>query len=121
MSHIRHPLHTIQQEGSLLSYSIGFMLSLALTLGAYFIIEERMLSRWPAIITISGLAGVQVIVQLVFFLHLGRERGPAWNLMTFLFMVGVLLIVIGGTLWIMYNLDYHMMPRMDEMSPHGGF
>jgi cytochrome o ubiquinol oxidase operon protein cyoD len=59
---------------------------------------------------INGLAVVQLFVQLYFFLHMGDESKPRWNLMAFLFMLLVLVIVVFGSLWIMKNLDYHMSP-----------
>ena len=60
------------------------------------------------ITAIIFLAVVQLVVQLVFFLHLGRERQPRWNLLAFAFMAIVLLILVLGSLWIMNNLNYHM-------------
>jgi cytochrome o ubiquinol oxidase subunit IV len=47
----------------------------------------------------------------VFFLHLGRETRPRWKLAVFLFMLGVILILVFGSLWIMTNLNYRMMPK----------
>jgi cytochrome o ubiquinol oxidase operon protein cyoD len=44
----------------------------------------------------------------VFFLHLGRESKPRWNLNALLFAVLVVVIIVFGSLWIMHNLNYHM-------------
>ena len=54
-----------------------------------------------------SLATLQLVAQLVFFQHLGRERKPRWNLIVFGFMLGVLAILVFGSLWIMKNLNYH--------------
>jgi cytochrome o ubiquinol oxidase operon protein cyoD len=55
------------------------------------------------------------MVQLVFFLHLGGEGKPRWRLTAFLFMLLVLVILVFGSLWIMYNLDYHMTMSPEEL------
>jgi cytochrome o ubiquinol oxidase operon protein cyoD len=49
-------------------------------------------------------------VQVVFFFNLNDEKKPKWNTMAFLFMMLIVLIVVLGSLWIMTNLDYNMMP-----------
>jgi cytochrome o ubiquinol oxidase operon protein cyoD len=58
------------------------------------------------------LALIQLWVQLTFFLHLNLEANNRWNLSIFISTVGVVLILILGSLWIMQNLDYrHMSPQ----------
>lgn len=101
---VEHVVH-----GTLQSYIVGFILSIALTFIAFWLVSEHLLQGWPLIFTISALAVVQVIVQLLFFLHLGIDSRPPWNLITFLFMIVVMAILVIGSLWIMYNLDYYMM------------
>lgn len=93
-------------------YGIGFVLSLILTLTAYNLVLYRSTSTW----LVAGLlvmAVVQLIVQLVFFLHLGDEAKPRYKLLSFVFMGGILVIIVVGSIWIMNNLDYNMM----NMSP----
>jgi len=92
---------------------IGFLLSIGLTLIAYFSVVDHLFNTAALNATIVILSIVQVIIQLVFFLHLGEETKPRWNLLVFLFMLLVLAILVWGTLWIMYNLDYRMMPTMN--------
>lgn len=96
--------------GSLTTYAAGFVLSIMLTLAAYFAVENELVPESFLITFVVGLAVVQLLVQLLFFLHLGRETKPRWNLVIFLFMVLVVGILVAGSLWIMYNLDYNMMP-----------
>ncbi len=101
--------HSIKEEqGKIKTYLIGFVMSIVLTLLAYFLTTEKLMTGWALTLTISTLAFIQVIVQLLFFLHMGEESSPRWNLISFLFMVLVILILVIGTLWIMYNLDYRM-------------
>ena len=95
-------------HGNIKTNFIGFFFSLFLTLAAYFVTSENILSGWNLIISLSFLALVQAVVQLLFFLHLAEETPPRWNLISFLFMILVLFILVAGTLWIMYNLNYQM-------------
>ncbi len=97
------------KHGSLKTYTIGFALSIALTLAAYFAVVNQLLTGQNLIIAIITLAIVQLIVQLFFFLHLGSESKPRWNLTVFVFMLIVLVILVFGSLWIMHNLDHNMM------------
>lgn len=94
-------------QGTYLTYIAGFVLSVMLTLVAYVLVVQGALSNRLVTGAIVALAVCQFLVQVVFFLHLGRERKPRWNLMVFGFMLMVLFILVLGTLWIMNNLDYH--------------
>lgn len=96
-------------HATLATYIAGFVLSVALTLVAYtLVVNQAFSTRTILVAVIVGLAVVQFVVQMVFFLHLGRETRPRWNLIVFGFMLLVLFILVLGTLWIMHNLDYHM-------------
>lgn len=103
---------SLGKHGNIRSYVIGFLWSIALTLAAYFLVTEHVYTGWTLALIIMVFSVVQVIIQLLYFLHLGDEPKPYWNLIIFLFMVLVVLILVIGTLWIMYHLDYRMMPSM---------
>jgi cytochrome o ubiquinol oxidase operon protein cyoD len=100
-------------QGSLLSYSVGFVSSIILTVGAYQLVVRHVLAGWALIFTLLGLAVVQLVIQLLFFLHLGRESKPRWNLLVFAAMAIIVIIVAGGSLWIMKNLNYHTMTPVE--------
>jgi cytochrome o ubiquinol oxidase operon protein cyoD len=97
------------------SYIIGFVSSLALTLTAYILAEAHLnhgaLTHRAILTVIAGLAVVQFIVQLLFFLHLGRERRPRWKFLVFWGMLLVVGILVIGSLWIMHSLNYRMTPE----------
>lgn len=105
--------HHKNYQATLSSYISGFVLSLLLTGLAYLVVTRDVVASQWVVPLIVVLALIQFVVQLVFFLHLGRETRPRWNLMAFLFMLMVVFIVVGGSLWIMSNLDYNMMHRSD--------
>jgi cytochrome o ubiquinol oxidase operon protein cyoD len=98
-----------EAHGSVTSYVIGFGLSIVLTLAAYVLVANQLLHGQALVAAIIGLALIQLFVQLFFFLHLGSETRPRWNLTSLLFAALVVVILVIGSLWIMYNLDYHAM------------
>ncbi|MGZ3732178.1 MAG: cytochrome o ubiquinol oxidase subunit IV [Parachlamydiaceae bacterium] len=105
---VEHP------HGTFESSLKGFIFSLVLTLFAYFLVSWQMIGGWGLTLTILALGIIQMWIQLHYFLHLGNEPKPQWNLLTFGFMIGVVLILVFGTLWIMNNLNERMMPQMDS-------
>lgn len=94
---------------------LGFVVSLILVIATYFIFTKHHLSDGALILTIAGITIAGALVQLFFFLHLGMESKPHWNTITFVFGALVIIIVIGGSLWIMNNVMYDLMPPMPEM------
>ena len=93
---------------TLTRYTIGFILSLVLTLVVYWLATSVGGGFWMVVV-ISLLAVVQMIVQLVYFLHLGEEASPRHKLWSFIIMAVTVLIIVFGTLWIMKNMNYNMM------------
>ena len=99
----------MSKQESIRPYLVGFALSVGLTLAAYSFVNGRWLAGWAAVFAIVILAIAQLTVQLIYFLHLGRESKPRWNLMILSFAAIVVVIVVFGSLWIMNNQNYHMM------------
>lgn len=87
----------------LISYIVGFALSIALTLAAFWV--APLLGGFAAA-AIVILALIQLLVQLVFFLELGHDPKAQSDLVVFLFTGIIICILVGGTLWIMSNLEH---------------
>lgn len=91
-------------------YIIGFALSsiLTLTVPALLWLHASTHHTFPThqelYIAFTVLALLQLFVQLTFFLHVGRESKPRWNMTALAFALIVVTILVGGTLWIMHNL-----------------
>ena len=107
-----------QAHGNIWTYLAGFIMSVALTLTAYFIVVHEVMEGWTLIFFIVELGVIQLLVQLFLFLHLGDEPKPKWNVLTFLFMLLVVGILVGGSLWIMSNLDYHKKMTPEQQDQH---
>lgn len=110
MSNQHHiDIETGAGHGTMKSYVIGFILSILLTIIPYMIVVNHMLVGVALVASIVILGVFQLLVQLVFFLHLSTKSEQRWNLLTFVFTLVILLILVVGSLWIMWNLNYHMM------------
>lgn len=96
-------------HGTLRAYLIGLVLSLLLTSTSFLLVWLKPFSTGAIFYTILALAVVQAVVQLLFFLHLGQEAKPRWETVVFTFVSMILLAVVVGSLWIMYDLDMRMM------------
>ena len=110
MDHSHHG-HSGASHGSFGSYTIGFVLAVILTVAAFALVMTGTLTGQSALLAISGLALVQIIVHLVFFLHMNTSSEQRWNVTAFAFTALTAVIVIGGTLWVMHNVSMNMMSR----------
>jgi cytochrome o ubiquinol oxidase operon protein cyoD len=96
---------------TLKSYIFGFIISVLLTLSAYYTATSPTLTPAFALRVVILLAFLQFLAQLIFFLHLGKETKPRWNVFIFITTIIGMGILVGGSLWIMNHLNYRMMPQ----------
>src|SRR5260221_14695816 len=98
------------------SYTVGLILALVLTLAAFSMVfahtQGLPAALAPALLipAILVLAMVQLAVQLIFFLHLGRDKASQWNTVLFCFTFFGILVVVIASVWIMNHLNYNMTP-----------
>lgn len=113
MSDTHHEAHhgAASGHGSRRGYLIGFLLSVVLTAVPFGLVMSGALAS-PVLtaLVIFVCAGVQIIVHVVYFLHLDARGEGGWTLISFVFTVVIVAIVLGGSLWIMYHLNTNMMP-----------
>ncbi len=91
------------------SYLFGYALAIILTMIPFGVVAFGLVSKPAAIFIIAGTAIFQVFVHLRFFLHMKPGLMPRENFMAIGFAAVLILIMIGGTLWIMLDLHYRMM------------
>lgn len=115
----KHPIIT-ESQPSFKAYIVGFILSLILTLIPYFIVIYHWVNANFLLPTILIFAMLQLVVQLLFFLHLGRETKPRWKLVIFISFISIIIIIVGGSLWIMQHLNYSMsMFQLNNLMNYG--
>ena len=90
-------------------YLKGFVLALVLTGVPFGLVAASLLPRFTTLVVIAILALVQVVVHLRYFLHIDLKSTPRDNLLALAFAAVLICIMIGGTLWIMLDLDARMM------------
>ena len=100
-------------HGTMRSYLIGFILAIVLTAASFYLAYARLFEGPALVFALVGLGIVQAVAQVVFFLHVGQEAHPKWESAVFWFMTLLLLAVVLGTLWIMFDLDNRVMAGMD--------
>ncbi|MBI4964733.1 MAG: cytochrome o ubiquinol oxidase subunit IV [Desulfomonile tiedjei] len=96
-------------RGSLKSYLTGFVLSLILTAIPFALV---MSGTWSSSAILAGIfiAGiVQILVHLYYFLHLDTSSAARWNVFALIFTLAIMVLFVGGTIWIMLNLYHRMM------------
>ena len=103
-------------HGSLKSYLIGFFLSVILTAIPFWLVMDGVIENKQATaVIIMAFAAVQIIVHMIFFLHMTPASEGGWSMLALIFTVILVVIVLSGSLWVMYHLNANMMPGLHEM------
>ncbi|MDQ2101103.1 cytochrome o ubiquinol oxidase subunit IV [Azospirillum isscasi] len=101
-------------HGTLGSYMIGFVLSVILTVIPFWLVMDgTILDKNMTAIAIMALAAVQVVVHMIFFLHMNGRAEGGWTMLSLIFTIIVVVIMLAGSLWVMYHLNTNMMPMHD--------
>jgi len=98
----------------LLGYLVGLGLAVLLTATSFFIAGTDLVWQPSIPVAIIVLAIAQMGVHLVFFLHITTGPDNTNNVLALAFGLLIVFLVIGGSLWIMGNLNHNMMP-MDQL------
>lgn len=112
-AHGHHDPHGGAAHGSRKTYWIGFLLSVVLTAIPFGLVMSGVIA--DARVTaglITAMALVQIVVHMIFFLHMNARSENGWTLMALIFTVIMVVIAVSGSLWVMYNMNANMMPGM---------
>ena len=96
-------------HGSLKGYTVGFLLSVALTVLAFWLVMSGAVPHAMILPGIVVLGVAQLLVQLVFFLHMGSAPEQRDNLAIFVFTAVIIAIIVCGSLWVLHNMNANMM------------
>jgi len=96
-------------KGSLQSYLTGFVLSLILTAIPFALVMNGTLSSSAILAGIFSAGTVQILVHLHYFLHLDTSSAAGWNMLAIIFTLLIMVLFVGGSIWIMKDLHYRMM------------
>ena len=98
----------------LLGYVVGLGLAVLLTATSFFVAGTNLVWEPSIPVALIVLAIAQMGVHLVFFLHLTTGPDNTNNVMALAFGMLIVFLVIGGSIWIMSNLNQNM-PPMDQI------
>jgi cytochrome o ubiquinol oxidase operon protein cyoD len=100
------------------TYVIGLGLAAALTAASFWVASGTGLLYTPGVpMALAALAVGQMGVHLAFFLHITTGPDNLNNVLALAFGVLIVGLVIGGSLWIMMQMNANMMmPGMPGMS-----
>ncbi|VAX76530.1 Cytochrome bo(3) ubiquinol oxidase subunit 4 [Serratia symbiotica] len=96
-------------HGSFPSYLIGFILSIILTAIPFFVVMNNCTSNTINRTVVIGSALIQMVVHIIYFLHINTSSKKRWNLVALMFTAIMIGILLTGSLWIMYNLNINML------------
>ena len=97
-------------HGSFTGYMIGTVLSLVLTLASFGVVMYHVVSPGVGLAAIVVLCIAQLVVQLVYFLHIGTSRSQRANTGIFICTAFLIAVIVGLSLWVIHNANVNMMP-----------
>ena len=103
-------------HGTFSTYVLGFVLSVVLTAMPFWLVMSGTLpSKQITALVIMAFAVVQIVVHMIYFLHMNTTSENGWSMMALIFTIVMVVIALSGSLWVMNHLNTNMMP-MHQMS-----
>ena len=100
-------------HGSRRDYIVGFVLSVILTAIPFWLVMSGAIeNKQVTAFIVMAFALVQIVVHMVYFLHMNSKSEGGWTVMAMIFTVVIIVITLSGSLWVMYHLNTNMMPVM---------
>ena len=111
-------IHGDGPHGTLKDYLTGFILSVILTaIPFWLVMGDVSWSKQTIAFVIVAFAAVQMVVHMVYFLHMTPKSEDGWTLTSLVFTLILVVITLAGSLWVMYHMDSNMMPKHEASQP----
>lgn len=95
-------------------YLTGFLLSAVLTAIPFWLVMAKVLpTSGITALVVLGFAAVQIVVHMIYFLHMNTRVEGGWSMLALMFTAVLVMIMLVGSIWVMYNLNTNMMPVHD--------
>jgi cytochrome o ubiquinol oxidase operon protein cyoD len=113
-AHDHHHDHDDHADhGSIKSYLIGFLLSVILTAIPFWLVMDNIIAKpKAAAMVLLVFAAIQIVVHMIYFLHMNSRAEGGWSMLALIFTTVLVVIVLSGSIWVMYHLNHNMMPHM---------
>lgn len=94
-------------------YMTGFVLSVILTAIPFWLVMADVIKdTGVTALVLLGFAAVQIVVHMIYFLHMNFQSEGGWNMLALIFTAVIVFIALIGSLWVMYHLNVNMMPGL---------
>ncbi|MCY1284821.1 cytochrome o ubiquinol oxidase subunit IV [compost metagenome] len=94
-------------------YLTGFVLSVFLTAVPFWLVMGGVFEKSSTTAIVILLIGaVQIVVHMIYFLHMNAKSEGGWNMLSLMFTLTLVVITLTGSLWVMFHLNSNMMPKM---------
>ena len=105
--------HMQADHGTAQSYVTGFVLAVILTAIPFWLVLGKVFSNsGTTAMVVLGLAALQIVVHMVYFLHMNTKSEGGWTVLALIFTTMLVVIMLSGSIWVMYHLNSNMMPGM---------
>lgn len=103
--------HGGASHGSFKGYVTGFVLSVILTAIPFWLVMGNVIGNpiWTGIV-IMAFAAVQIVVHMIYFLHMNTKSEGGWTILALIFTLTLVVITLAGSIWVMHHLNKNMMP-----------
>ena len=92
-------------------YMTGFVLAVILTAIPFWLVMAKVFDKPnTTALVILAFAVVQIVVHMVYFLHMDAKSEGGWNMLALIFTLVLVVITLAGSLWVMYHMNTNMMP-----------
>ena len=100
-------------HATLRGYLTGFVLAAILTIIPFWLVMSGGFEKSSTTaIVVLAFATVQIVVHVIYFLHMDTKSQGGWNMLALIFTLVLVVITLSGSIWIMYHLNHNMMPSM---------
>jgi cytochrome o ubiquinol oxidase operon protein cyoD len=116
--HDDHAHDDIGYHATLKGYATGFVLSVILTAIPFWLVMAKVLPPGATKAVVLAFAAVQVLVHMVYFLHLNAKVEGGWTMLSTIFTIIVVVIMLAGSVWVMLHMNANMMPMDPQTMRH---
>ena len=111
--------HDEAGHGTLKSYMTGFVLSAVLTAIPFWLVMAHVIEDSQiAALAVMGIGFVQIVVHMVYFLHMNTKSEGGWTMLALIFTVVMVAITLAGSIWVMYHMNGNMLPMKPADMSH---
>lgn len=111
--------HEEAGHGTLKSYMTGFVLSAVLTAIPFWLVMAHVIEDSQiAALAVMGIGFVQIVVHMVYFLHMNTKSEGGWTMLALIFTVVMVAITLAGSIWVMYHMNGNMLPMKPADMSH---